>query len=107
LKRDYDVQVEQLRAQLQIDAAERNLRFSRVFARTAETIVTTYQKIVELKDAVTSSTMLFEGLDETQKKELAKHVNERWKEFESYYKQNKIYIPNSTAEKIREFSLTL
>ena len=51
--------------------------------------------------------MLFEGLDETQKKELAKHVNERWKEFESYYKQNKIYIPKSTAEKIREFSLTL
>jgi len=64
LKRDYDVQIEKLRSELQVASAERSFRFSHVFEHTAKVIVTTYQKLLELQTAVNNFTQLLEPSDD-------------------------------------------
>src|SRR5437879_13433740 len=85
-------------------AAERSFQFSHVFEHTAEVIVTTYQKLLELQTAVNNYTQPLEPANDPNSMELAKILQTKAKEFSDYYLPNKIYILKSTAEKIREFS---
>jgi hypothetical protein len=103
LKRDYDVQIEKLKAEL----AEKKFRFSHVFERTAETIATTYAKLVEMKNTVNAYTFFYEGLDESEKKEMISRLIVTRRDFVNYFEKNRIYIPKSTADKIVSFSETL
>ena len=48
LKCEYDIQIEQLKAQLQIA----NVRFSHIYVKQAEAIAATYEKLLPLLDAV-------------------------------------------------------
>jgi hypothetical protein len=104
LRSQTETEIVRLKTQLEIAAAERTFRFSHVFERTAEAIATTYQKLLELEQAVQNYTQLLEPSDDPNRTELAKILRTKANEFSEYFRPNRIYIPKSTAEKIRIFS---
>ena len=52
LQSQTETEIVRLKAQLQIAAAERNVRYSKVFEHTAEVIPELYKKLISLSDAV-------------------------------------------------------
>src|SRR6266446_301976 len=107
LKSQSEIEIVRLKSELEVIAAEKNFRFSHVFDKTAGVIVSMYQKLVELRDFVDTNIMFFEGMDDEKKKELANISSAKWIEFETFFKQNKIYIPKHTAGEIRKFTMAL
>jgi uncharacterized membrane-anchored protein YhcB (DUF1043 family) len=99
LKRNYDVQIETLKAEF----AKNQHRFSHVFERTAETITTTYKKILELRDNLGADLALAGKKDDESKNRMKEHRKLRIA-FYLYLRENKIYLPKETAEKISTFN---
>jgi hypothetical protein len=103
LRREYDREIEQLKAQLQIAAAERSIRLSRVFDKTADTIATTYAKLLAFQKAVEVYTQMM-PTDGAGKAQHMENIRSKSNDFSEYYLPRKIYLPKATAEKIRNFS---
>jgi hypothetical protein len=98
LKRDYDVQVEKLKAEL----ARQHLRFSLVFERTEQIIADTYRKLLALKNASDDYTRQ-KNPDSTKRESLKSIYWTRVEEFQTHYYPNKIYIPKDTMLQIEAF----
>jgi hypothetical protein len=108
LKAQSDIEIEKLKSQLQVAGAERNVRFSHVFERTAETIVKTYQLLQEVLWAVQNYTDAVEVRSAPGDLEMAREqINKSAQEFFTYFHANKIYIPKKTMEKTWQFLNTL
>ncbi len=107
LKSQSEVEIERLKSQLQIAASENNVRFSKVFERTAETIATTHEKLLALQDAVVSYTSPIEFEGTPSKEERRKIVSETLVEFNRYYRPRSLFLPKETATKLDEFAWTL
>lgn len=107
LKAESEVSVERLKSQLQIAAAERNVRFSRVFERTAETVATTYQKLLAFHDALAHYTSIVEWQSTPPKEERRKIMAERHQEFQAFFRPNRLYLPKDTATRIQDFRAKL
>ena len=99
LKRDYDVQIEQLKAQLQIA----NVRFSHIYAKQAEAIAATYEKLLPLVDAVEDYTKLIQSSDENDINKRIGALNSASNTFFVFYRRVKIYIPKPTAKRLTDF----
>lgn len=106
LKSQTEAEIIRLKAQLEIAAAERNVRYSKVFEHTAEVIATTYAKLLALKDAADDYTQPLAPSD-PNREEAAKRYQQKAAEFLHYFLPNKIYIPRETSERIRVLSNTL
>ena len=102
LKRNYDVQIETLKAEF----AKNQFRFSHIFEKTAETIIKTYQMLVELKEAVHTNISFYGRHDEEALKKKGELYNQR-KDFYFYQAKNKIFLPRTTAQKISQFTAKL
>lgn len=72
-----DREVAELKHKLELAAAERNFRFSRVFDRTADTIEKTYKQLLELQNAVEDCTYAAGGTSRQSFAELATAMNDR------------------------------
>jgi hypothetical protein len=92
---------------LQIASAERQFRYSKVFDQTADVIVTTYKKLVDMNYANEAYALFFAGADQSRKEELAKDLSEKWVEFLKFWEHNKIYIPKPTPENVTQFGRAL
>jgi len=92
---------------LELAAADKNLRSSHVFKDTADAIVKTYRSLVELRDLVNAYVSILGFSDEAKRKDAAKRLDDRWDEFETFFKMNKIFIPKNAAEQTRQFCLKL
>lgn len=103
LKIESDKEIEQLKTRLQIAAAERSIRLTRVFEKTAETVATIYAKLQALKTATENYTQLLEPSDDPQRLELGKLVREKLADFREFYVPRQIYIPKTTQVKIAQF----
>ncbi len=103
LKSQSDVSIERLKSQLQVTAAERNVRYSKIFERTAETVAETYKRLLAFQDAVASYThpMTWEG--EPSKAEKRKVAGNKYREFLDYYRPNCLFLPKETERRIDEF----
>ena len=103
LKSQSDVSIERLKSQLQVTAAERNVRYSKIFESTAETVAETFKRLLAFQDAVGSYTnpMTWEG--EPNKAEKRKIAGEKYKEFLDYYRPNCFFLPKETERRIDEF----
>src|SRR5439155_4390755 len=102
LKAESDTTLERLKSQLQVAAAERQVRYSRVFERTAETAATTYQKLLAFHDAVGRYTSAFEWADTPPKEERRKIVGERYQEFLDYFRPRRLYLPKETSRRLND-----
>ena len=60
LRSESDIAIERLKSLLQIAASERNVRYSRVFERTAESVAQIYAKLLAFLDAVEHYTTTIE-----------------------------------------------
>ena len=103
LKHESDAEIEKIKSQLQIEAAKRNIQYSKIFEEIANTVVTVYEKLVLFKDAVSNYVSMVEWQDEPPREEKRKLAGEKMDDFLSYYKSRKIYLPEKTAIKIDPF----
>ena len=103
LKSQSDVSIERLKSQLQIAATERNVRYSKIFERTAETVAETYKRLLAFHDAVASYTNPVTWEGEPTKVEKRKVVGDRYVEFLDYYRPNCLFLPKETEGRINEF----
>jgi hypothetical protein len=103
LKSQSDVSIERLKSQLQVTAAERNVRYSKIFERTAETVAETYKRLLAFHDAVAAYTSIIEYQGDPSKAERRKTAGEKYKEFLDYYRPNCLFLPKETENRIDEF----
>lgn len=103
LKYESDAEIEKIKAQLQIEAAKRNIQYSKIFEEIANTVVTVYEKLVLFKDAVSKYVSVIEWQGEPPREEKRKLAGEKMDDFLSYYKSRKIYLPEKTAKNIDLF----
>jgi hypothetical protein len=103
LKRNYDVQIEQLRAQLQIA----NVRFSHIYVKQAEAIAATYKQLLPLVDAVEDYTKLIQTSEGSDVSKRINALNAASSNFFAFYRNVKIYIPEPTAKRLMDFVNTV
>ena len=103
LKAASDVSIEQLKSHLQITAAERSIKLTKVFEQQADTIAETYAKLVGLTSAIGEYTAMMEYETTPPKSERRKKVGERMQDFFVYYQPRKIYLPKDTQSIIDTF----
>jgi uncharacterized protein YaaR (DUF327 family) len=104
LKSQTDIAIVRLKADLEIAAMERNVRFSKIFERMAETIAETYKRLVALKELAGSCTEL---LDSPLKAERMEAYRQAVNDFLNFIRPNTIYIPAETSKKVATFFNTL
>jgi hypothetical protein len=103
LKYQTDSELERIKADLQIEAAKRNIQFSKIFDDIANTVAEVYSKLGAFKDSVGDYVNIMEWPGGPSKEERRKIVGEKMNEFLEYYKSRKIYLPEATAEKVDVF----
>jgi hypothetical protein len=103
LKAASDVSIEQLKSQLQITAAERSIKLSKVFEQQADTIAETYAKLVDIISAIGEYTAIMEFSTTPPKAERRLKVGDKMMGFLSYYRPRRIYLPKETQAKIDAF----
>jgi phage host-nuclease inhibitor protein Gam len=103
LKRDYDIQIANLNAQLQIA----HVRFSQIFSKQADTIAQIYQNLLPLLDATEDYTALIQSSETKEINAKLATLNQASNTFFLFYRPNKIYLPRSTAQKLTAFLDTI
>lgn len=103
LKHASELELAHLKSNLEIKAAERNTRFSRVFEETAKVIAKTYALLVETSNAANSFASYL-GKDEKQQTEAGEAFKQKYTAFYEYYDLHQIYIPKQTRDKVKDFS---
>ena len=103
LKSQADIEIERLKSQLTIEAERHNVRFSRVFDEIAETVAGVYERIVSFHNAVGIYVGVLEWNDTPSKKERREAAAKALNELLAYYKQRKLYLPKTAAERVEHF----
>ncbi len=103
IKSESDVALEQLRSRLQVAAAERNIRFSRVFERSAETVSETYAKLLALSDAIAAYTSPLQLASDPPPSERRKAVWARYQDSRAYFRPRRIFLKSETADQVEAF----
>jgi hypothetical protein len=100
LKRDYDVQIEKLRAQLQIA----NVRFAHIFVKQAEVIAQLHAKVVPLLNGakVYITVLQRTPFNSPERKEPTVKLDALRSDYYSYFLNNIIYFDEDTAKLIRQ-----
>lgn len=88
-----------LTSQLNIIEAQNNVRFSRIFDKTATVIAELFNKILELKWTADEYTQLMEE-ENTDRKALWEKFRQQSIDFHNYYARNSIYLPTETSRKV-------
>lgn len=88
---------------LELAATERNLRYSKTFDHTAETIVKVYGHLLNVYDAAADFTKLINNNDKDTELERGKKLSQSIDIIREYFRQNKIYIPKRASIKISVF----
>lgn len=107
LNSQFQLELENYRNKLDHASKEQHFRFSHVFDKTADAIVTMHRALVKLRDIVAFQAAYAEGLDEPKKQELKNEVQETWDAFQELFRKDRIYIPKKTVKQIDEFSKIL
>lgn len=103
IKHEYDEKLETHKAQLKLLEAERSIRLTRVFEKTAETIATTYAKLWAFHKAVEDCTQRGDHSDFAQNQELERNIQSKYADVLQYFLPHKIYFPKDTAKRIIYF----
>lgn len=107
LKAQSDVEIEKLRSQLSISAAEHQVRFANLHEKRAEVIATTYSLLRELFNYLRDYIKIYET-DRDQPKEQRREVTiGAIKKFRDYVEPHIIFLPANTAEKLNNIDAQL
>jgi hypothetical protein len=100
LKAEQDVAIEQLKADLRIAAFEHETRFVQLHAKRAEVVAETYARLQDLVHFVADYVKIIETSADPPHEERRIKVNAALKEFNEYYRPNRIYLPGDTETRI-------
>ena len=103
IKHEYDAKLETHKAQLQIAATERSVRYSKIFEEIAVTVAETYKLLLAVHDSVASYTSIVEFAGDPSKADRRKIVGEKMTQFHTYYRPRKLFLPRITIQRIDEF----
>lgn len=103
LKSESDISLEQLRSDLQITAARRNLEFSRIHEKRLEIISEVAGRLVAFHQAVSSYVSIFEWPDGPSKEERRKLAADAFTKFNEYFSPRRFFLPEHTIDKIEAF----
>jgi hypothetical protein len=107
VKAAHDIQLERLRADLQIAASERQIRYQKLHDRVAETVAQTYALLQRLKGTVTTYVSDLKWSSAPSDDELRAKIGAAIKEFRDYYPPRRIYLPQDIAKKVDDFAMKL
>jgi len=102
IRHEYDVKMERMRADLHIAASERQIRFSLLHDRVAETLAETYSKLFEIKQSLLGYTNPCQLVPDENTEAKRVRVIEATNAFRSYYQPRRIYLPRPTADMLTE-----
>jgi hypothetical protein len=100
LKAESDVTLERLKNDLKTEADSKSIRLAKTFDRMADTIATTYEKLVVFMDSVADYVKFIEWSSDPPKEERRKIVSKLYQEFLDYYRPRRIFFIRETADKI-------
>ncbi len=103
LKYQSELEIERLRSQLHIQAERHNIRFAKIYGEIAETVASTYEKLIKFKKAVADYVSIIEWSGDPPKEERRKIVDEKMKQFIEFYEYRKLYLPRGTVNRIDRF----
>lgn len=107
LKSKTDIELEKLRSQLEIIAAQRNYKFTKLHERRAEAISEIYALLADFHFALCEYTKAFEptgGKPRNERRDIAVNANIVFVEL---YRKKKIFLPKSAALKLDDFNQQL
>lgn len=107
LKAQSDVEIESLKARLQIASVEHEAKFSRLQERRAEAIAETYGKLKALISAITDYTKAFEPAGDVPREKRREIAVNSHRDFNAYYTKHLIFFPRKTADDLEALNLEL
>lgn len=103
LKAQSDIETERLRSQLNITAAEHQVRFSRLHNKRAEVIAELYSLLVQAYWDTSSFVSPIDWAGEPDKKQKYVTAMNSIAEFFRFFDKNRIYLPEGLCEKFETF----
>lgn len=100
IKAQSDVEVEKLRSQLSVAAAERHIRFSNLHEKRAEVIAEVYAALTKVLFAIASYVRMFESSGIPSRADREKTAVDAINAFSDSYRPQKIFIPKTTAVRL-------
>lgn len=100
LRAKSDIEIERLRSQLNITAAEHQVKFSRLHEKRAEIVAETYSKLRELLFALNNYVRLYERSDGPSREERYKILIGTHTAFYDAYSLKLIFFPQAVADKL-------
>jgi hypothetical protein len=100
LKARSDVEIERLRSQLSIAAAEHQIRFSGLHEKRADVVETIYALLQRLHSTLGSYVSIIEFSGTPSRDERRKEAIDAHKAFTDYYQNHLIFLPKATAERL-------
>jgi hypothetical protein len=100
LKAQSDVSLEEFKAKLQLAASERNIRLTRVFEDTVETISGTYSRLLAFHDAVGHYTSIVEYSSTPPKEERRRTVGQKYGELLNFYRPRRPFLPKAIVKRV-------
>jgi hypothetical protein len=107
LKAQSDIETERLRSQLNITAAEHQVRFSRLHSKRAEVIAELYSLLVQAYWDTSSFVSPMEWTGEPDKKQKYVTAMNAIADFFRFFDKNRIYLPEVLCEKLETFVQTM
>ena len=107
LKAEHDIELEKLRADLQIAASERQIRYQTLHEKVAETVAQTYALLQKLYGTVGTYVNDVGWSSDPSDDELRQMIGGAIKEFRDYYRPRRIYLPQELAKQVDEFERNL
>jgi len=99
--------IERLKSDLQVAAAERQIRFSKLHEKVAESVFGVWLRLKKVMGAVGDYTSELETPSMGSKKERREAMAEAMKEFREYFYENSIYFPADLNERVTRFNTSL
>ncbi|WP_397452548.1 hypothetical protein [Pseudomonas sp. NA-150] len=100
LKAQSEIEIEKLRAQLNITATEHEVRFSRLHEKRAEVLAETYSLLRELLATLSNYVKLFESAGDIPKAQRRDATVDALNNFRNFYAKRLVFIPKETAKKL-------
>lgn len=107
LKAVNDVSVEQLKSRLQLAAAERSIRLTRVYERVVDAILGTYKHLIEVRDAVDAYTTIITYTGTPPLNERRAMAGNKLMAMREFYAPLRPLFPKATALQIDELQRQL
>ncbi|WP_437990515.1 hypothetical protein [Sorangium sp. So ce145] len=95
--------IERLKADLQVAAAERQLRFKHIYDREAEAIAETYENLSDLRSKVVAYVSIMETSAMGTRTERRDAVNAAMSKFTSRFRLHRLYLPRPMADAVHSF----